>query len=64
HPFHLLRYNHAIFAQPALEKLQVSLQNSITKRKRKASAGDGESVKKASRAPRKRVRHEKAAEVA
>jgi len=64
HPFHLLRYNHAIFAQPALEKLQVSLQNSITKRKRKASAGDGEGGKKASRAPRKRARHEKAAEVA
>jgi large subunit ribosomal protein L4 len=68
HPFHLLRYNHVIFAQPALEKLQISLQQTVSKRQRKPSAGDGEGAgeggKKAARAPRKRVRREKAAEVA
>ncbi len=63
HPYHLLRYDRVIFAQPVIEKLQVSLQNSVSKRQRKASAEDGEG-KKATRAPRKRVRHEKAAEVA
>jgi large subunit ribosomal protein L4 len=62
HPYHLLRYDRAIFSQPAIEKLQISLQNSISKRQRKAAEGEGQ--KKASRAPRRRVRHEKAAEVA
>jgi large subunit ribosomal protein L4 len=64
HPYHLLRYDRVIFAQPVIEKLQVSLQNSVSKRQRKAPAGDGEGGKKATRAPRKRTRHEKAAEVA
>jgi large subunit ribosomal protein L4 len=65
HPYHLLRYDRVIFSQPAIEKLQVSLKGSISKRQRKASEGDGEkSAKKASRAPRRRTRHEKAAEVA
>ena len=65
HPFHLLRYDRAIFTQPAIEKLQVSLKNSISKRQRKASEGEGESgPKKAARPPRRRVKHEKAAEVA
>ena len=60
HPYHLLRYDRAIFTQPALEKLQVSLQNSFPKRQRKAG---GESKPKKS-APRRRSRHDKAAEVA
>src|SRR6266851_6287586 len=65
HPYHLLRYDRVIFSQPAIEKLQVSLKGSISKRQRKAAEGDGEkSAKKASRAPRRRTRHEKAAEVA
>jgi len=63
HPYHLLRYDRAIFSQPAIEKLQLSLKDSVPKRQRKASEGEGE-TKKASRAPRRRVRHEKAAEVA
>jgi len=63
HPYHLLRYDRAIFTQPAIEKLQLSLKNSIPRRQRKAAEGGGE-PKKAARAPRKRVRHEKAAEVA
>jgi large subunit ribosomal protein L4 len=61
HPYHLLRYNHAIFSKPAIEKLQVSLQGSLPKGKSKAAEGE---AKKASRAPRRRTRHEKAAEVA
>jgi len=62
HPYHLLRYDRAIFTQPAIEKLQLSLKDSLPKRQRKA-AEEGE-PKKASRAPRRRTRHEKAAEVA
>ncbi len=33
HPYHLLRYETAIFARPALEKLQDSLKASVPKRK-------------------------------
>jgi len=32
HPYHLLRYEHVIFARPALERLQESLKNSAPKR--------------------------------
>jgi large subunit ribosomal protein L4 len=62
HPYHLLRYDHAIFSQPAIEKLQVSLKNSISKRQRQSAEGEETKIKKA--APRRRTRHEKAAEVA
>jgi large subunit ribosomal protein L4 len=62
HPYHLLRYDRAIFSQPAIEKLQVSLKDSVSKRRREHKEDEG--TKKASRSPRKRVRHEKAAEVA
>jgi large subunit ribosomal protein L4 len=62
HPYHLLRYDRVIFSQPAIEKLQVSLQNSVPKKQRKP--GEGENAKKAASAPRRRVRHDKAAEVA
>ena len=62
HPYHLLRYDRAIFSQPAIEKLQVSLKGSVSKRMR--SEGEGEAPKKASKTPRRRTRHEKAAEVA
>jgi large subunit ribosomal protein L4 len=66
HPYHLLRYDRAIFSQPAIEKLQISLKNSISKRQRKSNegAGEEETPKKTARAPRRRVRHDKAAEVA
>lgn len=33
HPYHLLRYDHAVFSRPALEKLQSSLKASAPKRK-------------------------------
>jgi hypothetical protein len=62
HPYHLLRYDCAIFTQPAIEKLQITLQNSISKRQRRAA--EGEAAKKATGSPRRRTRHEKAAEVA
>jgi large subunit ribosomal protein L4 len=62
HPYHLLRYDRVIFAQPAIEKLQLSLKKTSTKKERKA--GEGEGAKKASGAPRRRAKHEKAAEVA
>ena len=34
HPYHLLRYDRAIFSRPALEKLQDSLKKSLSKRAR------------------------------
>jgi large subunit ribosomal protein L4 len=63
HPYHLLRYDRAIFSQPAIEKLQLSLKNSLPKRQRQATETESE-AKKTTRAPRRRARHEKAAEVA
>ena len=62
HPYHLLRYDRAIFSQPAIEKLQVSLKKSASKREHKKDTDEGS--KKATATPRRRVRHEKAAEVA
>ena len=62
HPYHLLRYDRVIFTHPAIEKLQLSLKNSVSKRQRKAAEGEPE--KKSTGAPRRRTRHEKAAEVA
>ncbi|HEY1658064.1 MAG TPA: 50S ribosomal protein L4 [Candidatus Sulfotelmatobacter sp.] len=62
HPYHLLRYDRVIFSHPAIEKLQLTLQNSAPKRQRKPEP-ESEKVKKATTAPRRRAR-EKAAEVA
>ena len=64
HPYHLLRYDRVIFSHPAIEKLQLTLKNSVSKRQHKAAEEEGEGAKKAAAAPRKRTRHEKAAEVA
>jgi large subunit ribosomal protein L4 len=36
HPYHLLRYDNAVFSRPALEKLQASLKASAPKRNRTA----------------------------
>ena len=63
HPYHLLKYDRAIFSQPAIEKLQISLKSSISKRQHKPAEGEGAAPKKAARSPRRRTR-EKAAEVA
>jgi large subunit ribosomal protein L4 len=62
HPYHLLRYDWAIFTQPVLEKMQASLKNSVPKRQRKSVSAEEEGVKKAS--PRRKASREKAAEVA
>ncbi|MGC1978838.1 MAG: 50S ribosomal protein L4 [Candidatus Sulfotelmatobacter sp.] len=62
HPYHLLKYDRVIFSHPAIEKLQLTLKDSLPKRQRKAVKEEG--AKKASAAPRRRTRHEKAAEVA
>jgi large subunit ribosomal protein L4 len=64
HPYHLLKYDRVIFSHPAIEKLQVTLKDSLPKHQRKAVKEEDEGTKKASAAPRKRTRHEKAAEVA
>ncbi|HZQ70039.1 MAG TPA: 50S ribosomal protein L4 [Terriglobales bacterium] len=61
HPYHLLRYDRAIFSQPAIEKLQLSLKNSVSKRQRQAAEPEGTKKKSA---PRKRARRQAAAEVA
>jgi large subunit ribosomal protein L4 len=50
HPYHLLRYERAIFSRPALQKLQDSLKSSTPKRLREMA----ESAEKP--APRKRAR--------
>jgi large subunit ribosomal protein L4 len=62
HPYHLLRYDRVIFTQPAIEKLQVSLTKSSSKREHKPKPEAG--TPKAARVTRRRTRHEKAAEVA
>jgi large subunit ribosomal protein L4 len=62
HPYHLLRRDRVIFSQPAIEKLQLSLKNSVSKKQRKPEKD--ESAKKPTQERRRRVRHEKAAEVA
>ena len=62
HPFHLLRYDRAIFSQPAIEKLQLSLKKSASSRARQAGEGEPKAEKKAARSPR--TRGKKAAEVA
>ncbi|MBV9572881.1 MAG: 50S ribosomal protein L4 [Acidobacteriales bacterium] len=72
HPYHLLRYETAIFSQPAIERLQVSLKSSVSKRRRHSGEDQGQESeasgkagpKKTVRAPRRRIRPEKAAEVA
>ncbi|GAC1515765.1 MAG: 50S ribosomal protein L4 [Terriglobales bacterium] len=66
HPYHLLRYDRAIFSKESIEKLQVSLKSSVSKRQHPAAEGEGElkPEKKASRAPKRKARPEKAAEVA
>ena len=62
HPYHLLRYDRVIFSQPAIEKLQVSLKSSVSKRQHNPEADEG--TKKAHGERRRRARTDKAAEVA
>lgn len=62
HPYHLLRHDRVIFSHPAIEKLQISLKNSVSKKQRKS--GEDEGAKKPTQERRRRQRAEKAAEVA
>jgi large subunit ribosomal protein L4 len=62
HPYHLLRYDRVIFSQPAIERLQVSLKNSGSKRQHEKA--ETAKPKESKRATRRRPRHDKAAEVA
>src|SRR5438067_9894993 len=62
HPFHLLRYDRAIFSEPAIEKLQLSLKGSASRRAHDAAENEGKQPKKTARSPR--TRSKKAAEVA
>ena len=64
HPYHLLRYDRVIFSQPAIEKLQVSLKSSVSKRQHKPKEKEDKGAKKATSERRRRPRHDKAAEVA
>jgi large subunit ribosomal protein L4 len=50
HPYHLMRYNHVVFAQPALEKLQDSLKRSSSRRQHAEAPA---TKKKAARRSRK-----------
>ncbi len=62
HPYHLLRYDRVIFSHPAIEKLQLSLKGTVSKRQHEKS--EAEKPKASKRAPRRRAKYEKAAEVA
>ncbi len=62
HPYHLLRYDRVIFSHPAIEKLQISLKKSASKRQHKPD--EDEAAKKPTNERRRKTRHEKAAEVA
>jgi large subunit ribosomal protein L4 len=64
HPYHLLRRDCVIFSRPALEKLQLSLKNSASKKQRKSGSNEDEGAKKPAQERRRRQRNEKAAEVA
>jgi len=64
HPFHLLKYDRVIFSHPAIEKLQLTLKNSVSKKHRKAGSGEDEAAKKPTQERRRRSRTDKAAEVA
>jgi hypothetical protein len=64
HPYHLLRHDVVIFSHPAIEKLQVSLKGSVSKKHRKSGSGEDEAAKKPTHERRRRQRNEKAAEVA
>jgi large subunit ribosomal protein L4 len=64
HPYHLLRHDMAIFSQPAIEKLQVALKGSLSKRHSKPAEGEADGKAKKAKASKRRSRADKAAEVA
>jgi large subunit ribosomal protein L4 len=52
HPYHLLRYDRVVFSQTALDKLQMALKGSVSKRRHAAAA---ETSGKKARAKRKKT---------
>ncbi len=53
HPYHIMRYTHVVFAQPALEKLQDSLKKSSSRRSHEAEPAEKAKKKPAARRSRK-----------
>jgi large subunit ribosomal protein L4 len=53
HPYHLMRYTHVVFAQPALEKLQDSLKKSVSRRSHAEEPAQEKAKKKPARRARK-----------
>jgi len=53
HPYHLMRYTHAVFAQTALERLQDSLKKTAARREHSAAAEKPAKKKPAARRARK-----------
>jgi large subunit ribosomal protein L4 len=51
HPYHLLRYDRVVFSQTALDKLQMALKGSVSKRRHAAAETSG----KKARAKRKKT---------
>src|ERR1700720_553470 len=51
HPYHLLKYDRVIFSHPAIEKLQITLKDTLPKSHRKAKEEKEEGAKKASASP-------------
>jgi hypothetical protein len=49
HPYHIMRYTHVVFAQPALEKLQDSLKKTAMRRQHEAEPAQEKAKKKPAR---------------
>jgi len=60
HPYHLMRYTHVIFAQPALEKLQDSLKKSASRRAHDHDEHEEEPAEAQKKKPARRARTTKA----
>ena len=58
HPYHVMRYTHVVFAQPALEKLQDSLRKSTSRRSHEAEPAEEEKKKPARRARKTKTKAE------
>jgi large subunit ribosomal protein L4 len=64
HPYHIMRYTHVVFAQPALEKLQDSLKKTASHRDHEAEPAVEKKKKNTKAAKKKSVRRSPKAEVA
>src|SRR5271163_1355380 len=64
HPYHLMRYTHVVFAQPALEKLQDSLKKSASRRSHEAEPAEEKKPAPRSRKSKVKTKVKTTAEVA